>query len=284
MTSSNTALDQLQDKEPSVNINQNTDNSIVNSTDNINEQDILEKLHQIYTSTGLEVDQILKSKERNSIVYISALYEKTRIFGISRENLLRELDNVLTYSLLYTDMGEEEWEECFGNLQSTLPYDINPLEYYYPLALYIHELNCSLEHKPDDLVGEAITCDVLNGKADKLRDERSFNRYVLDMLESSGETELLEQYTRICASNNPEEILAELDMLYLYSQVPRCIPDDEYLATFSALDSTVSEYENIFELYKRLSIFIHLLNCDFEHYVDECDVHVCKQLMKLYEN
>lgn len=281
----NSLLEESNVREYSTGNEETSSNENVETTsiDNSNELTVLEKLHQLYTTSGQPLEQILSATDKSSEIYISALYEKTRINDISEEDLRKELDNILLFSLLYTDMSDEEWQLYFGHLQSTISYEENALEYYYPLAAYLHTLECDLIHEPDDIDESRIKCNDLVTRSSELISTRSYASYVIEMLSASNETELLNQFNNLCnVSENPDAVLNELYMLYLYSQTPMCLSDEEYYGTFKILSSTVSEYENIFEVYKKLSIFIHLLDCDFEHTVDECDVHVCKGLIKEY--
>lgn len=265
--------------------NSNNDIDVSNSnTDNSDEMTLLEKLHQIYANSELDLGQILCSADRNSEVYASALYEKARRSEISEEELRRELENILVYGLLYTDMDEEEWNACFGKLQGTIAFDENVCEYYYPLARYVHEKECNMEHHPDMEGMDNITCDYLSEKARDVQKQRSFIDYVMCMVYNSESEELIKPFEALCEAcdDDYEAMIEELRVMYEMQQVPRCLTEEE-ISYFKIMGKTVSE-DNIFSVYGKLAIFVHLLDCDFEHYVDECDVHKCKGLEKSFES
>lgn len=179
-------------------------------------------------------------------------------------------------------MSDEEWKSLFGNLQDTINEYENVVFYYYPLALYLHRKECSLEHRPSEYDDNLIVCDDISTRFATLQEEMSYGNYVKEMLEASNEQKLLEQFNKLCSLGNSDDVLNELSLLYMYSQVPRCIPDEEYFGLFKILSGSVTEYENIFEVYQDLARFIHLLSCDFEHEVDEYGVHICQGLKKIY--
>lgn len=244
------------------------DNNVAVSSQNENSEKREEKLPQNDANTSSD------NKEN-----IDKLCEKIKNSNISDEDLRRELNNILVYRVLCTDMSDEEWNELFGNLQRTLPETCNAVEYYYPLATYLHQQECLMEHSTDS--DGVLTCNTIMDEVLKIQKEWEYMSYISEMVYSSLDNDVITSFDRLCNScNDIIKAMDEMKVLYEYMQVPRCLSEEELMANFSTLQGTVTEYENIFEVYRKLAIFMHLLDCDYEHYVDECDVHICKGLEK----
>lgn len=247
------------------------------------EKNVFEKLQQIYLSSNININEILGSEDKKSEIYASALYAKLKSAGLSDEIIREEIDNILTFSLTFTDMSDEEWKMLFGNLNSTISGYDNVMDYYYPLAIYIHKNECDLEHSECEYDSTRVTCATLEEMAKNAFGEVPYIDYVVDMIKASEDEKIISQYNRIINSGvNFEEALVELNNIYSLSQVPMCIDEDVWNELFKNLLTTVGEYDNVFEVYGDLAYYIHLLSCDFTHYTDEYGVNVCEGMKLEY--
>lgn len=251
------------------------------------EKSVFEKLQQIYLSSNKEVDELLENGDKKSEIYASALYVKLKKAGLSDEVIRREIDNILAYSLTFTDMDDETWMNLYGNMVGTISEYDNVIDYYYPLAIYVHKSECELEHSAHEFDESRLTCTTLEEINSHAFTEYSYVDYVISMIEASEDSNIINQYNRIVSSGVSFEVaLDELNSIYSLSQVPMCIDEDVYNELFKHLLTTVGEYDNVFEIYGDLAYYVHKLGCDFEHYTDEYGVNVCEgmKLEYTYEN
>lgn len=245
----------------------------------VEEKSVFEKLQQIYLSSNREVNEILESEDVTSELYASALYRKLKNAGLSDEIIKEELNNILGFSLTFTDMSEEMWNQLFGNMLGTIGKYDNVMDYYYPLAICVHTNECDLVHTGHEFDESRLTCATLEEMNANAFSEVSYSDYVIDMIMASNDKKIISQYNRIVnAGVNFDSALVELNDMYVYSQVPMCLDEDVWNETFKNLLTTVGEYDNVFEVYGDLAYYIHLLSCDLEHYTDECGVNVCEGL------
>lgn len=276
------------------------ENTIVNQENNTNveqdeapvvetteEKNVFEKLQQIYLSSNRNFNEILESEDKSEPVYASALYVKLKEAGLNNEDIKTELDNILAFSLTFTDMDEETWESLFGKLLPTIDEFENVMDYYYPLAIYVHLNECDLEHTPHEFDESRLTCAALEEINSQAFVSYSNSDYIVEMIKSSQDEELIAQYNRIVSVGVDFDVaLTELYNIYVLSQTPMCIDEDIYNELFKNLIITVGEYDNVFEVYNKLACYVHELNCDYEHYVDEYGTNVCEgmKLEYTYEN
>lgn len=250
----------------------------------IEEQNIFEKLQQIYLSSNKEVNEILESENKKSELYASALYMKLKSAGLSDDLIKEELNNILSYSLTFTDMDDEMWISLFGNMLGTIDKYENVMDYYYPLAICVHKSECDLVHTGHEFDEARLTCTALEEINANAFSDISYDSYVIEMIMASSDEEIISQYNRIINGGvDFNEALVELDSIYVLSQVPMCIDEDVWNETFKHLLTTVGEYDNVFEVYGDLAYYIHLLGCDLEHYTDEFGVNVCEGLKLEYK-
>ncbi len=251
------------------------------------EKNVFEKLQQIYLNSNRDINEILENEERTSEIYASALYSKLKNAGLSDDIIKKELDNILSYSLTFTDMDEATWLSLFGNLVSTISEYENVMDYYYPLASFVHKNECSLAHVGHEFDESRLTCATLEEMNEKAFSNLPCNDYLIDMIMVSGDEKVINQYNKIInAGVSFNDALVELNSIYELSQVPMCIDEDVWNELFKNLLTTVGEYDNVFEVYDDLACYIHELSCDFEHYIDEYGINVCEglKLAYTYEN
>ena len=237
------------------------------------------KLLTIFDNSKLNVDAIFNMEDRDSILYVSALLAKLRDAGISEDIIKEELNNILVYGTTATCMSEEEWNRLFGNLSKTISIYDNVLDYYYPLAKYLHLSSCELEHSPLFFDEYRITCDKIQEIYNIYNPEVDIEDYFREMVSLSSDIRMINQLNELINSEiDFEVLLCELENVYTYSMIPRCIPEEEWNKAFGNLLKFIDCHENVCMYYYDLAFYIHELWCDFEHNLNqfgryECDVN-----------
>ncbi len=126
----------------------------------------LEKYRYIKRAPNYE-DMIAYACIKNDNKSIRVPYFRLFNSGIEMSILLDELNNVYYFGRVPVYNIDEEWEFYFSNLKSTLKNEESLFDYYYELAVYIHQLSCTCEHKINEY--NACVCD--NMSLTKTREE-----------------------------------------------------------------------------------------------------------------
>lgn len=237
---------------------------------------IFSKLQTIYETSGKTIEELLASENKMSEHYVAGLYAKLKSFDLSDEVIRTEIENILKMSLTFTDIDEETWMRLFEKLETTINEYDNVIDYYYPLAIYVHTSECELTHNSCELDDSRITCATLEQMASSAFSDISYAEYVKDRIEASENQELIKEYQRINdAGIKLEDVLKELENIYELAQIPMCIDEDTWNELFKNLLTTVNEYDNVFQVYASLAKFVHELNCDYTHSINEYGANVC---------
>lgn len=147
----------------------------------------------------------------------------------------------------------------FGNLLSTISEYDNVMDYYYPLAIYVHESECNLEHSLDDL-GDRVMCSSLQESNEEMMAHLDNINYVVSNIYASEDEEAIKLLDRIIGSDaNFYEALDELEMVYELTLNPTDFDNQTWNALFKNLLMTVAEDENVCEVYYYLANRIHNL-------------------------
>ena len=271
------SLNEKVDEIPSQTIIATVDDYVVTSPAAQTEKSEFEKLYDIYIASGMNLDEILNTCDVNSELYISGLYVKLKNAGIPDDIIKKELHNIMMCGYSYTDTTEEVWLSMFGNILPTVSWEYNIMDYYYPLAKYIHFKECELEHISEYGDGR-VTCNTLQEEFNNNFYEITYLDYVTDMVNTTDDVELITSLQRIINSNvDSEACLYELETIYEMAKIPMCVPEDLWNNQFRNLLQTVSNEENVCEIYYKLACYVHMLHCDYEHNITEfgtieCDV------------
>lgn len=243
-------------------------------------QNKYEKLGEVFLLSGLSVDEVLAANDRDSELYVSALYAKLKAAGLDDQVIDEEINNIVTYGYSYTDFSEEAWQDMFGNFLQTIDRCENVMDYYYPLAKYLHLEECDLTHTYSEFGDGRITCFDIDEKYNKqMNTAISYTDYVISKVYESENEELIYQMDRIiCSDEDTEECLLELKTIYELAVVPMCVPEEIWNASFKNLLGTVGVRENVCDVYYGLACFVHDLDCDFEHYTNEFGMQECEQV------
>lgn len=260
------------------------ESEVLETQEEVSETDVFSRLDKMYESAGKDFNELLSIEDKFSELYASGLYAKLKSVGLSDEVIREEIDNILAFSLTFTDMDDQTWLRLFGNMESTISEYDNVIDYYYPLAIYVHKNECELSHTAHEFDEERMTCATLEEMAENAITMLPSIDYVIEMIKASEDEQVISEYKRIEAAGlDFNAVLGELNNMYILSQTPMCIDDEVYKELFSNLLTTVGEYDNVFVVYGELANYVHALNCDYEHSVDEYGVNVCEGIKLEYK-
>lgn len=243
----------------------------------VDEETDFTKLDKIYKESKLDIDTILKNEIRNTELYASALYTKLKNSSIPDDVIRHELSNIIIYGSNATCVDEETWYKLFGNLLGTISMYDNVVDYYYPLAKYVHLYSCDLEHSPLFFDECRIICDDIQDKYNSLNPQIDLRSYFIEMVSATNDIKLIEQFNRLLNSGIDLDILlGELENVYVLSMIPTGMSEEEWMYYFGNLVKTVDEYENVCIYYYDLAYYIHGLWCDFDHQLNEFNRYECE--------
>lgn len=228
--------------------------------------------------SGVVIEQVDTSIMTESITdgafykHVCSLYENIMKYNISNTEVQRELNNILMARMVATELSEQTWHIMFNNLMKTIPNNVNVIDYYYPLALYMHMKDCELVHCSD---GESLVCDGLYEEFSNYTVE-SFQDYVVRRVNEMNINSMKDALYRLLGYGySIEDVRPELERVYKFCTIPMCIDEEVWVMSFTKLLDTVNEYENVCEVYYDLANFIHQIECDYEHYINEFGMTEC---------
>lgn len=211
-----------------------------------------------------------ETKEEDKYKELCELYDQLLISGCDMNDVHRELQNVLLVKLTGTKVMAEERIVLFNTLGKTVPIDVDVVDYYYPLATYVHLKSCP------ELIHNDGNCEALNKAADCFR-VMSFGEFITNKVYESGSITLRDAIERINVSGYTlEEVLVELDAIYNVCSVPTDMSEELWNQLFGRLLTVTGEYENVCYVFYDLAVLVHKSVCDYPHYVNifgstECD-------------
>lgn len=243
----------------------------------VDEETDFTKLDKIYKESKLDIDTILKNEDRNTELYASALYAKLKNSSIPDDVIRHELSNIIIYGSNATCVDEETWYKLFGNLLGTISMYDNVVDYYYPLAKYVHLYSCDLEHSLLFFDEYRVICNDIQDKYNCLNPQVDLRSYFIEMVSATNDIRLIEQFNRLLNSGIDLDILlGELENVYVLSMIPTGMSEEEWVYYFGNLVKTVDEYENVCIYYYDLAYYIHGLWCDFDHQLNEFNRYECE--------
>lgn len=267
-------------------VTQGTDNEIVyNLNENLDEElsnevileDEFSKLYELYLDSGMDYDTVLAMEERGTDLYAAALYAKLKANFVSDDIIRNELRNIIVCGSNATCVSEEVWIALFGNLDRTVSMYENVVDYYYPLAKYVHLQECDLEHEPIFFDEFRINCSEITKTYKEWHPEVNIEDYFREMIEASEDELLISKFNRLMNSGLPiEVILTELEYVYSLSMIPHCMGEEEWLFCFGNIEKTIEPTENVCMYYYDLAFYIHDLMCDLDHKLNEFDRYTCE--------
>lgn len=258
------------------------DNNLVEDTseeitlENLLKESDFTRLDRLFNESGKSVESILSTGDINDELYVSALYRKLKLCNITDDVIRKELENIIIYGSNATCMDEDSWNLLFGNLDSTISIYDNVVDYYYPLAKYVHLYSCELEHSPLFFDEFRVTCSSIKELYDIYNPQIDIREYFTDMISLSNNNELISKFYILMNSGiDIETILCELENVYALSMIPTGLSENDWLMLFGNLMKTIPEDENACIYYYDLAYYIHQLWCDFDHELNVFGRYTC---------
>lgn len=261
--------DLLQDSEGNITVSE----EVLEET---KKEDEFTKLNDIFNKANLSVDEILKHEDRNSSLYASALYKKLKRANISDDVIRHELSNIIVYGSNATCMSDDMWYKLFGNLVGTISMYDNVVDYYYPLAKYVHLYSCDLEHTPLFFDEDRINCSKIEEAYKIANPEINIEEYFKEMILASEDIKLINQFSTFLESGiDLNTLLNELENVYICAMIPTDYTHEEWEMLFGNLVKTVSPSINVCIYYYDLAFYLHNLWCDLDHQLNEFGRYTC---------
>ncbi len=251
------------------------------TSDNISIEHLLKetdfsRLERIFKESGRCVENILNVENKSSELYASALYQKLKNTGIADDVIRNELNNIIVYGSNATCVSEEVWLMLFGNLVDTISVYDNVVDYYYPLAKYVHLFSCDLEHNPLFFDEHRVTCKNIQELYDMYNQQVDIRDYFREMVYATQDVKLIEKFNKLLNSGiDLELLLCELENVYVLSMVPTGLSNESWEMLFGNLMQTVSCDENVCIYYYDLAFYVHELWCEFEHELNVFGKYTC---------
>lgn len=238
-----------------------------------NEKNEFTILKDMYLSQDKSYEELLQTETDNAL-YVSALYAKAKAFNISDEDIRRELNNIITMGITFTDTTEEEWNMLFGNLNATITCYDNVMDYYYPLALYTHYYSCDLEHTHLEFAPERVSCDAIYEQLEEMLGLDEYYDFILNNVLNSRNEKLICDLERILSSDvNYKRCIDELENVYQCGSFAMQFDEELLNDLVGNLKNTCDE--DVFEYYLDLANYVHNLT---NEYYNMCEIEEGKKL------
>lgn len=228
-------------------------------------EDILDKLEEYYHQCGIPyLDILTKSKDKtiNNELYIAALYMKLKDLGYyTKDTIISELERI------YLDI-------TLPNQEGTVFFN-----YYYPLASFVHQHSCDANHKLEEY--DVLSCDKIN----EVSETKALKDKIEYCLTTAPFKEFISVYNRFKYKPNFNDYLYELETLYAFGSIPTDYHDEEiWNYYFLNLNSTLIGRENLYDVYYKFAIFVHKLNCEYEHKRNEYGATTCNEVKLIFDS
>ncbi len=239
-------------------------------------QNQFSKLMTLYEQNDESYEQIILEGDRNSDIYASALYAKLKSNSLDDSVIVSELENVICFGTQAMCVSEEVWYSSFGNLLGTITEFDNVVDYYYPLAKYLHLNSCNLEHNTLFFDEYRVTCSNLENMLNSKMPQIDYKSFIVEMVEASNDEKLIFQLNKIINSDvNFDDALNELENVYQCAQIPTDLSEELWLMLFGNLMKTINSDENVCDFYYDLACYVHLVLCELQHDVNEFGKYEC---------
>lgn len=236
-------------------------------TGNIN-SNVFEVLLNTYRSSGKKIEDILSNVSKDDSLYASALYARLKEFSLLDDVIKSELENIICFGTQATCVSEEKWNSLFGNLLGTVGEYDNVIDYYYPLASYVHRYSCDLEHEPIFFDEARITCSNIVAMYNEKNPQIDYRKYFTEMIYATDDMQLISKFKRIEKLDSFDEAINELESIYQFASVYEMLDNSLKEGLFVILPNTINSDEDLFDTYYELAYYFHSLWCDLEHTMD----------------
>ena len=114
----------------------------------------IENLNEYYMENFAELNNILdENAYQMQLSYAASAYKKLKNSNIDSKIILQELNNLIVEQQLPRGMDDEEWQDNFGNIITTLDPEQSLFDTYFTLAYMIHDHICEEEHTLNEFGG-----------------------------------------------------------------------------------------------------------------------------------
>lgn len=114
----------------------------------------IENLNEYYMEHFAELNNILdENAYQMQLSYAASAYKKLKNSNIDSKIILQELNNLIVEQQLPRGMDDEEWQDNFGNIITTLDPEQSLFDTYFTLAYMIHDHICDEEHTLNEFGG-----------------------------------------------------------------------------------------------------------------------------------
>mgnify|MGYP003297809178 FL=1 len=95
-------------------------------------------------------------------------------------------------------------------------YD-NVVDYYYPLASYVHRYSCDLEHESVFFDDARITCSNIVSMYNEKNPQIDYKEYFTEMIYATDDMQLIRTFKRIENLESFDEAINELETIYQFA-------------------------------------------------------------------
>lgn len=114
----------------------------------------IENLNEYYMEHFTELNNVLdENAYQMQLSYAASAYKKLKNSNIDSKIILQELNNLIVEQQLPRGMDDEEWQDNFGNIITTLDPEQSLFDTYFTLAYMIHDHICEEEHTLNEFGG-----------------------------------------------------------------------------------------------------------------------------------
>lgn len=114
----------------------------------------IENLNEYYMEYFTELNNVLdENAYEMQLSYAASAYKKLKNSNIDSKIILQELNNLIVEQQLPRGMDDEEWQDNFGNIITTLDPEQSLFDTYFTLAYMIHDHICEEEHTLNEFGG-----------------------------------------------------------------------------------------------------------------------------------
>lgn len=107
----------------------------------------IKELNDYYMEHFNEINNVLdENAYQIQLSYAASAYKKLKNTNLDSNIILNELNNLIIEQQLPRGMDDEEWQDNFGNIVTTLDPEQSLFDTYFCLAYMIHDHMCDEEH------------------------------------------------------------------------------------------------------------------------------------------
>jgi len=202
----------------------------------------------------------------------------------------RLLVSLLTISIIASTTGCSKQNIKNRNVNNNLEYEIS-IDESTKKELGQDDV-VLIENIPGAKI-EFVNSNLENILRDSLYDENIDYNFILSVyqsLDSDKRIEFKNEYLKaiymlmVNSNISIAEYLKELQTMTLMQQVPMCVPEDIWNSSFKNLIALAPNCESLFDLFSEFAIYVHDLECEENHTLNEYGQFTCPSLENEYSH